>query len=51
MIKRVWDWLFIRRKWEVVARYEILTRDNRQIGELFVMRDQFGNIKRKKVVV
>lgn len=50
MIIAVWDFLFTRRRWEIIHEHLIRESPNAMPhGTLYVLRDQFGNIKKKTV--
>ena len=59
MIIKIWDYLFTRRIWNVVETLDVYEREkidnmwqpSRTIvcAKIYVMKDQFGNIKEKRV--
>lgn len=53
MLVSIWDFLFTRRVWNTIeiVRIEGKGRDGNvgHIGSVYTLRDQFGNIKRKKI--
>lgn len=51
MIIAIWDYFFTRRVWTTVREISLLEDDNATIpiGRVYILQDQFGNIKKKKV--
>jgi hypothetical protein len=53
MLIAIWDFLFTRRKWIIVETYPLFgeTYEGTKgcIGNVYVLQDQFGNIKKKEV--
>ena len=53
MLIKIWDFLFTRRVWVVIEKAKLFSSETDDIpyGYLFVLQDQFGNIKKKKVSI
>lgn len=53
MLIAIWDWLFTRRQWTILREGPInfieFDGTQRPIGRLYILQDQFGNIKQKEV--
>lgn len=51
MLIAIWDWLFTRRQWKVIKTVSLLEDANSIIpfGTLYILQDQFGNIKKKRI--
>lgn len=51
MLIRIWDWLFTRKRWTVIKQIDVYYEACRELPRyrIYVMQDQFGNIKQKKV--
>lgn len=50
MIIKIWDWLFTRRVWTTERITSVYaTDDETPIEHIYILRDQFGNIKTKRV--
>ena len=52
MLRAIWDWLFVRRQWTIIKEIQVYSEEDpngRPVADLYVLQDQFGNIKRKKV--
>lgn len=51
MLIAIWDFFFTRRKWTIIK--EIGLRENpnssMDVQKLYILQDQFGNIKKKRV--
>ena len=53
MIKKIIDWWNREpSKWEVIVQREIVRcRDKNVVGFLIISRDQYGNIREKRVIL
>lgn len=62
MIIRIWDYLFTRRVWKIIDERQVfevdrnnwtgeLTKRRVPRGTLYVLQDQFGNIKQTRIGV
>lgn len=52
MLIAIWDWLFTRRIWTETERLDVFTTrrgGNYKTGLWIILKDQFGNVKIKKV--
>lgn len=51
MIIKLWDWLFTRKTWTKVNEQEYYYDDNDKLPykRVWIMKDQFGNIKRVRI--
>lgn len=53
MIVAIWDFLFTRRIWTIIERENYIGEaqdgTTARIGYIYILQDQFGNIKRKVV--
>lgn len=51
MLIRIWDFLFTRKVWTVIARTEVYsaTDNSLPIALTYTLQDQFGNIKQKNI--
>lgn len=50
MLRHIWDFLFTRKSWKVIEQHP-MTYENTglRIGTIYVLQDQFGNIKKKSI--
>ena len=50
MLIKIYDWLFTRKTWTKVSEQEFYTdRHELPVKRLWIMQDQFGNIKKKRI--
>jgi hypothetical protein len=51
MIIKIWDFFFTRKKWEIVSVIDVINNENSKLpcGRNIILKDQFGNIKTKKI--
>jgi hypothetical protein len=51
MIIAIWDWLFTRRVWTTIKEFDVYPQSggDRPTSHVYVLRDQFGNIKQKEI--
>ena len=49
MLIAIWDWLFTRRRWEVVTVTKLHDSVGTWVYDEYVLRGQFGNLKKKRI--
>ena len=51
MLRWLWDLLFTRSQWRIIAKHDIYDPKNRDMacGTRYVLQDQWGNIREKVV--
>lgn len=51
MLIAIWDFFFTRRQWTIIKEISVYetSASSRPYKFVYVLQDQFGNVKRKKV--
>lgn len=58
MLTNIWRFLFVPKQWTIIKEEVIEKRDEYQwygrkirCGRLYILQDQYGNIKEKRIMV
>lgn len=50
MLTNLWRFLFVPKQWTVIGNTEIKNKDKLVKGYVFILQDQYGNIKEKRIM-